>query len=90
MKSLGVSLVRSHLSLRMDRFQAQTSFHEWGRKQGLASDPESAAEGIGRLRRQSDASPMALTDKKRKDLSDNNLLVLQELLWVKQKIIWPQ
>jgi hypothetical protein len=40
MKSLGVSLVRSPPSLKTGRFLARTSFHKWGRKQGLASDPE--------------------------------------------------
>jgi hypothetical protein len=54
MKSLGVSPVRSLLSLRTVRFQAQTSFHEWGRKQGLASDPESTPQEINRWRRQTE------------------------------------
>ena len=57
MKSLGVSLVRSPPSLQTSLFQAQTFFHKWGRKQGLASAPESTAEGIGRWRRHAKRLP---------------------------------
>jgi hypothetical protein len=44
-------MVCSPLSLLTGRFQARTSFHKWGRKQGLASAPESTAEDIARLPR---------------------------------------